>query len=505
MRSRLQSCKPSSVTDIMDVEGDNSIRCRLFIGGGATLNFARHCVDEDKIRDCDRIQKLSSIEKTIPDDSYIEFKRSNRLRNFQDAIDNDAAKSTLETRLGFSLEKLDALYLPANQPEGTRIRLYFTKGSDIYYEEITRDNGLHTELVVGNAMDSNTEALKQHIHPAIHYEVARRAHEEGYIPPQNRQVVICALPSKSYARLLEQQMLHQYKALGVLPEHITVLDENTPKEKMVELIQKTDLMDISGGDQSRLLHELSKEAVEALKNKTQDKNFALITTSASAAALGDIMITGGGSYNEDKNPCQIGNDSSYAEVRVARGLGVLPDILVDTHQLSYANNKQKGFGRPRQHRDLTVLCAAQSNHSEAIFGFNPSDNLKAIGVAEGTFALIEGNTLKVMGNKDNEGQVLVIDPKAFTSSSVTSEGSGVYQLQSVKARLRNETLKELIFTKADNALRSKLTTNPNDSLYNKIKGIRVLAHGESLDLIGKDQEPEKWRSATARQREERFR
>lgn len=77
---------------------------------------------------------------------------------------------------------------------------------------------------------------------------------------------------------------------------------------------------ISGGDRSRLRMIVGSETNTLLGRRLQDDNVVIAGTSAGATALGRTMILGG-----------EGHDVAASGVRTSPGLGLLPDVVIDTH------------------------------------------------------------------------------------------------------------------------------------------------------------------------------
>ncbi|MEI7668468.1 MAG: Type 1 glutamine amidotransferase-like domain-containing protein [Pseudomonadota bacterium] len=491
---------------------DDSIKCRLYIGGGATLKFPSRSVNIEQKRDTIRIEPKELNEGNILG-SYIQFMVDNKnhvehptaqegYEFFRKLITGDQ-KKLIEEKTGLSLAELDDFYRPYLQESGSRIRLHFPENGDVYYEELKvgKDNGL-LELLVGKSME-NPEKILNNIHPAIKLEVLEREGEEGYMAPKDRQVVISAIPSGKYPEVSEQYMRHQYIALGIPDENINIIHEKTPPADMLNLLEKADLIEFSGGDQSRVIDTLDKSVIDCIKKKAKDKNVAIITTSASSAMLGERMFIDGASDDKVDNPFLIGQAKTDARLWVGKGIGILPDYIIDTHQRIYPEEvTEDGIGRPRQHRLLAAACLANSDeHSKQVYGFDSDKRVKGISVAEGTFILFSGNELRVIGNQDKIGGVLILDPENFSDVSIVFRGRGVYELTGVAAKLLDDDTKiQLINKPVNGKVRSKITTNPNDtSRYNLMDGIQVLERGDIMNLetgeVVRAKEADKWQNS----------
>jgi|GEM_PF-5305307 len=333
-------------------------KCRIYVGGGATLKFSTRSVDKDEISHCDYIRR-TDITTELPKNHYVEFSVNQddiKNKTFFTAIDHHSDFAHLiKNQTGLTLADMDELYKPFKCENRTRIKLYFTQSGDICYQEGDKP----PELLAGKNLEHN-QNIKGNIHPAIQYEVIGREGEDGYVKPEDLKVVISALPSKDNSRVEELLLRHQYKTLGVKDERISVIDEHTTDEDKIKLLKQANLVEFSGGDQARLLEYMKEDVRACLKERTKDKNFALVTTSASSTALSSQMIIDGATNIDDKpgsrnnkNPCSIGG--RRGEVQVGKGLGIL-NAVIDTHHCFY-NADGEPSGRVRSHRLVTTLAA----------------------------------------------------------------------------------------------------------------------------------------------------
>lgn len=108
--------------------------------------------------------------------------------------------------------------------------------------------------------------------------------------------------------------------VGVLPIQ---RPEDTANPEYLERIRNADGVMLSGGDQSRLAQVLlHSEALQILKDKYEQEEMFLVSgTSAGAMALSSVMING----SLERDPLLKGT------VKVASGLGLLKQIIIDTH------------------------------------------------------------------------------------------------------------------------------------------------------------------------------
>ena len=144
-----------------------------------------------------------------------------------------------------------------------------------------------------------------------------------------------------------------------------------------------------GGDQSRLMNELKRlGAVEAIRERYA-KGAVVGGTSAGAAVMSKVMITGTGEAKDGKVAPPLGE-----------GLGLWPGVIVDQHFVK----------RGREPR----LRGAVAAHPE----------LLGVGIDESTFIVVTGNAFEVGGTST----VLVLD----------AQGGGEMQRTELKAGEKNE-------------------------------------------------------------------
>lgn len=141
----------------------------------------------------------------------------------------------------------------------------------------------------------------------------------------------------------------------------------------------------TGGVQTRLMGRIGGTAVEeAVKRLYFEKGGAVGGTSAGAAVMSEIMITGDGDFSV------IEKDNVDTEA----GLGLLTNCIIDQH-----------FVKRSRHNRLLSLSLEHS--------------LPGIGIDESTAVLYHpDDTFQVTG----EGQVLVYDPRTADETGVSGQG-----------------------------------------------------------------------------------
>jgi cyanophycinase len=150
--------------------------------------------------------------------------------------------------------------------------------------------------------------------------------------------------------------------------------------EMLDLLEYSTGLFMTGGNQLRITSALGGTAVAQAISQRHRAGMVVGGTSAGAAALSEYMISMGDS----------GGTPRRRLVQMAKGLGLAPHLVIDQHFRR----------RDRLGRLLTALS------------YNPAP--LGVGIDEDTAAIIEGDTLRVLGS----GAVTVIDASGmrFTDS-----------------------------------------------------------------------------------------
>ncbi len=180
-----------------------------------------------------------------------------------------------------------------------------------------------------------------------------------------------------------------FKDMGALSvEFLSISDRQQGEDpKLCDCLDQFTGVFMSGGDQIRLCDLLAETPLmEKLRSLVQQGQLTLAGTSAGAAALGQQMITGGGS----------GEPPSRDLVDLGIGLGMIPQVIVDQHF----------HNRNRLARLISAIAA------------NP-DKL-GIGIDEDTCALFERDGLiQILGR----GTVTIVDPRQSTYTNYAQVGA----------------------------------------------------------------------------------
>jgi len=230
-----------------------------------------------------------------------------------------------------------------------------------------------TLIPIGGNEDKGVEITEQYslefISEGILYQVVK---ESG--GPEGLFVVI---PTASSIPIeVGTNYISAFEKLGC--KNVLVLDIDT-KEKAdlpqnLKAVKKANCVMFSGGDQSKITDKIEGTQLHKLlaDRYQNEEGFVIAGTSAGAMAMSKEMIAGGSSTE------------SFVKgaVRMYYGLGLLPNIMFDTHFIMRGR-----FGR---------VSEAVAKHP----------NLLGIGLAEDTGLIIKkGNEMKVIGS----GMVIIFD------------------------------------------------------------------------------------------------
>jgi cyanophycinase len=148
----------------------------------------------------------------------------------------------------------------------------------------------------------------------------------------------------------------------------------------LDSLRKCKLIFITGGDQKRFMHLVHNTPIEEAIKKAYMQGALIAGTSAGAAVMSEIMITGDENFSEEYS-------STYDKIWkgnaiYARGLGMLQGTIIDQHFVI----------RSRHNRLLSALCDFPGH--------------TGIGIDESTAIVVRGDSAKVVGSS----QVLVYHP-----------------------------------------------------------------------------------------------
>lgn len=154
----------------------------------------------------------------------------------------------------------------------------------------------------------------------------------------------------------------------------------------IDSVRNARLIYITGGDQNRFMEVVRGTRLYDAIHQAYDKGSTISGTSAGAAVMSEIMITG-----EEKDKKGNGNfrEIKKDNVITSRGMGFITKVVIDQHFIA----------RSRYNRLLSVLA----DHPDKM----------VIGIDEGTAIIVKGKKVEVVG----ESQVVVVSrPKKLKVS-----------------------------------------------------------------------------------------
>jgi cyanophycinase len=166
------------------------------------------------------------------------------------------------------------------------------------------------------------------------------------------------------------------------------IDSNTVKNPVtLDSMRKSKIIYLNGGDQNLLMKHIQGTAFKKLINEAYDNGATIAGTSAGAALMSELMITGEYLKRKDFKVVWKGN------VEIKEGLGFLDSVIVDQHFIV----------RGRTNR----LLSAVLDHPK----------YDGIGIDESTAIIVKGDSATVTG----ESQVLVY----WSPSSIKEKGDNL--------------------------------------------------------------------------------
>jgi cyanophycinase len=150
----------------------------------------------------------------------------------------------------------------------------------------------------------------------------------------------------------------------------------------IDSLKNASMIYISGGDQNRFMEVVQNTEIEKAIHKAYNSGSLIAGTSAGAAVMSKMMITG----TELKNPeySSTFRNLQSENIEIKSGLGLIDNVIIDQHFVK----------RSRYNR----LLSAVIEHPETT----------GIGIDESTAILVQGNNAEIVG----EYQVIVFkNPK----------------------------------------------------------------------------------------------
>lgn len=238
--------------------------------------------------------------------------------------------------------------------------------NQIIYSSQSTKNAI---LVIGGAED------KVHGKEILHTFFQRSGGSDariGIVPCASREP---SLIGERYYRLFSDMGAKEIKVLDVR-------DRSSADDSVYcDFVESCTGIFLTGGDQLRLCGLLADTLLmNRIVERAQTREISLAGTSAGAAVMGHHMISGGSSAESPNR----------ALVDMAKGLNIIPDVLVDQH--FYNRNR------------LARLLSAIASHPE----------LLGIGIDEDTCAVFESDGfIQAIG----KGSITIVDAREMSYSN----------------------------------------------------------------------------------------
>ncbi len=197
----------------------------------------------------------------------------------------------------------------------------------------------------------------------------------------------------------------QFKSFGAKNvEPITFNKETADDDSIVNKLNDASGIFFCGGDQSRLTADLLETKLLAKIWDVYEKGGVISGTSAGAAVMSKVMITGNELVNKDST---VGfNIIEKKNVETTEGFGFVTQAVIDQHFIK----------RKRNNRLITVIL----EHPQ----------LLGIGIDESTAILVNpDNTFEVLG----ESEVIIYDPA--NTKDITMNDKGKYSVSDLKLNI----------------------------------------------------------------------
>lgn len=160
----------------------------------------------------------------------------------------------------------------------------------------------------------------------------------------------------------------------------------------IDSVRKARLIYIVGGDQNKFMEVVKESKLYEAMHQAYAQGTTISGTSAGAAVMSQIMITGEEKYKKDKDGFK---EIQKNNVVTSQGMGFITSAIIDQHFIK----------RSRYNRLLSVL----TDHPDKM----------VIGIDESTAIVVKGKKVRVVG----ESQVVVIrKPKKMQVSDKNKVG-----------------------------------------------------------------------------------
>ncbi len=158
-------------------------------------------------------------------------------------------------------------------------------------------------------------------------------------------------------------------------------DSDDNNDDKIDSLKRASVIYISGGNQNRFMEIVEDTEIEKAIHSAYENGAMIGGTSAGAAVMSEIMITGDEKRYPEYRPTSRVIESDNIEIK--KGLGLLKNAIVDQHFI----------WRSRYNRLLSLIV----EHPDLI----------GVGIDESTALLVKGNHAEVLG----KSQVIVFKNK----------------------------------------------------------------------------------------------
>jgi len=220
---------------------------------------------------------------------------------------------------------------------------------------------------------------------------------------ENARIVVIPNASSNKVRSGESQK-NEFIELSAKAEYIIFSKENADDPSNLEKLNWANAVYFTGGDQSLLTRDLLGTKLLEKIFELHNKGGLVGGSSAGAAVMSEIMITGNELINKDTVQSFI--TIQKGNIETARGFGFVKNAIIDQHFIK----------RKRHNRLISLMC----EHPDLI----------GIAIDEATaIILYPDDTFEVFG----ENQVMVFDPTE--SENVRLDKNGNFGITNIKIHL----------------------------------------------------------------------